>query len=233
MDVLICEDDPVARSVISDLVEDLGGQVLAGVDSTLDALAFLSRFTPDVAVVDLLLHRSNGIELVERLRRDHPDVTVVVFTAHDSLLHIDDAVEVVAKPDFERLARVLAAASERHGERRRPVRPVPAQPATVDSHAFYRLVADARPDDVLLCVTLDDGADPDAVVTELRTALRTHDLVLRRNRSVVALLVGGGEETVRALEQRVRATLPHLADRTTSTVVGDQPIDAFSRLTTG
>lgn len=232
MDVLICEDDPVVRSVISDLVEDLGGRVLAAVDSTLDALAFLNRFAPDVVVVDLMLPRSSGIELVQRLRRDRPDVCVVVFTAHDSLLHLDDdAVEVVVKPDFERLARVLASAGERTGERRRPVRAVPHRPADLDDHAFYRLVADARPDDVLLCVAADEGTDADTVAADLRTALRTHDLVLKRDRSVVALLLGGGDDTVRALEQRVRASLPHLADRTTSAVVGDDPIDAFSRLT--
>lgn len=232
VDVLICEDDPVARSVISDLVEENGGRVLAAVDSVVDAIGFLKRFTPDVVILDLMLHRSNGLELVERIRRTQPEVQVVVFTAHDALVRVDDpAVDVVVKPDFDRLGRILTSTTERHGERRRPARAVPPVRLTPDGHAFYRLVADAQPDDVLVSVTID--GDGDEVVAALRTALRTHDTILPRSDRVVALLIGGGRDTVRALQQRLEQASPTLALRTTTALAGTDPIDAFTRLTGG
>lgn len=234
MDVLICEDDPVARSVISDLVEDHGGRVLAAIDSVLDATEFLRRFSPDVVIVDLMLHHGSGTELVGRIRRDHPETRVIVFTAYDALApRGDPAVEVVVKPDFERLGQILTGVGEQAGERRRAVRSIPGVPTTVDSHTFYRLVAEAQPDDVLLRVALSDAADADRVTDEMRGLLREHDFVQQRSDSVVALLLGGGDDTVAALTSRLRDRLPHLADRATSVVAGADPIDAFSRLTAG
>ena len=234
MDVLICEDDPVARSVICDLVEDHGGRVLAAIDSVLDATEFLRRFTPDLVIVDLMLHHGTGTDLVGRIRRDHPDTRVIVFTAYDALApHDDPAVEVVVKPDFERLGRILSGVGEQAGERRRAVRSIPGVPTTVNSHTFYRLVADAQPDDVLLRVTFADLSDGDRVADEVRGLLREHDFVQQRSDSVVALLLGGGDDTVAALDERFRAQLPHLADRATSVLAGADPIDAFSRLTAG
>lgn len=232
MDVLICEDDALTRTLISDLVEDNGGRVLAAVDSVVDAANFLKRFTPDVVILDLMLHRSNGLELIERIRRTQPEVQVVVFTAHDALVRVDDpGVDVVVKPDFERLGRILTSSTERHGERRRPARAVPPVRVTPDGHAFYRLVADAQPDDVLVSVTVQDDADD--VVAALRAALRNHDTVLQRSDRVVALLIGGGPDTVRALQQRLEQAFPTLTARTTSALAGPDPIDAFTRLIGG
>lgn len=237
MDVLICEDDTLARSVISDLVEEHGGRVLAALDSTLDAMSFLERFTPDLVVIDLVLRHGNGAQLVEHVRRAHPEIQVIVFTAHDSEVRLDDdAVELVVKPDFPRLGRLIASSSERvrepGGERRRPVRYVGNTPrSTTDARAFYQLVADAKPDDVLVSVKVD--GDAAGVAQDLRSTLRTHDAVLERSDQVVALLIGGGDDTVRALQDRLDRFFPALASRTTSTLAGTNPIDAFSRLTSG
>ena len=240
MDVLICEDDPVARSVISDLVEDRGGRVLAAIHSAMEGIAFLRQFEPDLVIVDLMLNLGTGIDLVHHVRRTHPDAKVIIFTAYDSIAPRNDpAVEVVVKPDFERLGRFISSIAERvgerTGERRRPVRAVRGVPTTVDTGTFYRLVAEAEPDDVLLRVGLDpaDPADGDRVGAELRGLLRGHDFVQQRSDAVVALLLGGGDETVAALERRFRDQLPHRADRVTSVVAGGDPIDAFTRLTTG
>lgn len=234
MDVLICEDDPVARSVICDLVEDHGGRVLAATDSVLDATELLRRFSADLVIVDLMLHHGTGTELVGRIRREHPETRVIVFTAYDALAPLDDpAVEVVVKPDFERLGRIISGVGGQASERRRAVRSIPGVPTTVDSHTFYRLVAEAQPDDVLLRVALTDPADGDRVADDVRALLREHDFVQQRSDSVVALLLGGGKDTVRALEQRIADQLPHLADHASSAVAGTDPIDAFTRLTAG
>lgn len=240
MDVLICEDDPVARSVISDLVEDRGGRVLAAIDSAMEGFAFLRQFTPDLVIVDLMLNLGTGIDLVNHVRRTHPDTQVIIFTAYDSIAPRNDpAVEVVVKPDFERLGRFIASIGERVSERtvdrRRPVRAIRGVPTTVDSSAFYRLVAEAAADDVLLRVGLDpaDPSDGDRVAVELRGLLPGHDFVQQRSDSVVALLLGGGDETEAALERRIRDQLPHRADRATTAVAGNDPIDTFTRLTSG
>lgn len=230
MDVLICEDDPVTRSVISDLVEDNGGRVLAAVDSPLQAMAFLDRFAADLVIVDLMLRHGNGLPLVDHVLRNHPSAQVIVFTANDSFAKgIDDSILVVVKPDFERLGRILTSSGERTGERRRPVRSVPPVPAGGSGHAFYQLISEAQPEDVLVSVQVD--GDGDEVVRSLRAALRSRDAVLQRTDRVVALLVGGGTESVEALRRRLEDSSPDLAGRVTSMLAGGDPVDAFARLT--
>lgn len=230
MDVLICEDDPIARSVISDLVEDHGGRVMAAVDSPLDAMAFLERFSPDFVILDVLLRHGSGLQLVDHVRRRHPDAQIVIFTAYDTMVRLDDdSIEVVVKPDFERLGRILTSSSDRAGERRRPTRHIDVPAGATNARAFYQLVAGARPDDVLVSVAAE--GDAGAVARSLREVLRSHDVVLERTDQVVALLVGGGDDTVRAVQVRLEQSFPALASKTTSTLAGDDPIDAFSRLT--
>lgn len=219
----------MTRSVLSDLVEDSGGRVLAAVDSAVEALAFLRRFPVDVVIIDLVLRHGSGLGLMEEIRRLHPSAQIVVFTANDAIAKIDPSIDVVPKPDFQRLGRILTGSSARSGERRRQTRTVPAARVTPDAHAFYRLIAEAHHDDVLVSVTVEGDADDVARV--LRAALRDHDAVLQRSDRVVALLVGGGEETVRALQARLEQSFPTLASRTTSVLAGPDPVDAFTRLT--
>lgn len=229
VDVLICEDDAMTRTVISDLVEDHGGRVLAAVGSVVDAVAFLKRFSADVVIVDLVLRHGSGVGLIDHIRTAHPTVQVIVFTAHDALAKLDDFVDVVVKPDFERLGQLLTGSSERTGERRRPTRFVAPARVTSDGHAFYRLVAEAHADDVLVNVTVE--GDADEVAAALRTALRSHDVVLQQSSRVVGLLIGGGADTVRALEIRLEQSFPALAARATTVLAGDDPVHTFTRLT--
>jgi DNA-binding NarL/FixJ family response regulator len=69
---------------------DLLGLALAGLEDLVcvgtartaaDAIALADRERPDLVVVDLMLGRDNGLELVRRLRADREDVVLVVSSA--------------------------------------------------------------------------------------------------------------------------------------------------------
>lgn len=80
--VTVVEDFPIVRSAITDaLSRDARLEVL---DSCADAKALLDALVmrePDVALVDLHLPDMDGPKLIGRIRRLHPDVRIVVFSA--------------------------------------------------------------------------------------------------------------------------------------------------------
>lgn len=80
--VSIVEDFPIMRSAIADALASDGRievyDTVSDAKSLLDALVMRE---PDVALVDLHLPDMDGPRLIERVRRLHPDVKVVVFSA--------------------------------------------------------------------------------------------------------------------------------------------------------
>jgi DNA-binding NarL/FixJ family response regulator len=80
--VTIVEDFPIVRTAISDaLGRDARLEVL---DACADAKALLDALVvrePDVALIDLHLPDMDGPKLIARVRRLHPDVRIVVFSA--------------------------------------------------------------------------------------------------------------------------------------------------------
>jgi CheY-like chemotaxis protein len=85
------------------------------------ALAMADEDAPDVIVLDLMMPGINGIETLRRLKRDHPQVEVIILTGHGSEHERREAEELGAfaylrKPvDIDHLARVMRQAYARSG----------------------------------------------------------------------------------------------------------------------
>lgn len=67
--VLVVEDSPPQRKVISDLLRDSGLEVATANDG-LEALEQIQKARPDVVVMDVVMPRMNGYELCRRLKKD-------------------------------------------------------------------------------------------------------------------------------------------------------------------
>ena len=85
MRIVIAEDSVLLRAGITRLLADAGEEVIAGVgdaDGLLDAVA---RQRPDVCIVDVRMpptHTDEGIRAAVAIRRDHPDVAVLVLSQY-------------------------------------------------------------------------------------------------------------------------------------------------------
>ena len=87
--VLVVDDHEVVRRGVVDVVDaDAALTVVAEAGTVLDAVRRAAAVRPDVAVVDLKLPDGTGIELVKKLREDHPGIRCVVLTSFND----DDAV---------------------------------------------------------------------------------------------------------------------------------------------
>jgi DNA-binding response OmpR family regulator len=112
--VLVIEDEPQMRSMLSDNLEYEGYEVTA-VDSAEQALLEIERFNFSLLIVDVMLAGMSGMELCNTLRRRGSRVPIVMLTARshesDRIRGLDaGADDYVTKPFSVRelLARVRA-----------------------------------------------------------------------------------------------------------------------------
>jgi len=123
--LLVVDDEPEILETVKRTLRREPYDVLT-TTSPLEALALLARGGIDLVVSDIDMPEMSGLELVGRVRRDHPDVVRVLLTGAasvESALRAINEGEVhryFTKPwDKEELRGTLRAALGRLGELRR------------------------------------------------------------------------------------------------------------------
>jgi len=89
--VLLVEDDPLIRKLISRFLVGAGYAVWTAADG-LDALGKLRAGPPDVIISDLNMPRMTGIELLDVVRKRFPQIPFIVISAGE----VDEMPEGVA-----------------------------------------------------------------------------------------------------------------------------------------
>jgi DNA-binding NtrC family response regulator len=77
--VLVVDDEEDAREMLSLILAQAGFDVDEAADG-FAALTKLSRYRPDVVVTDLRMPGMTGVDLLQRIRRIHGDVPVILAT---------------------------------------------------------------------------------------------------------------------------------------------------------
>ncbi|HEY5241039.1 MAG TPA: response regulator [Polyangiaceae bacterium] len=100
--VLLVDDE---LDLLTDLAEFLGSEGFEVAQATdgIDALSYLYASRPRVALIDLVMPRMNGIELIEQIRSDPSLASVRVVTMSGTVLMLSrarlaGANDVVRKP---------------------------------------------------------------------------------------------------------------------------------------
>ena len=81
--VLVVDDHPVVRVGVQHLLaNDPEVEVVGEADNGPQALEQVAVLQPDIVILDMRLPGSDGVELTRQLRRNYPDVKIVVLTAY-------------------------------------------------------------------------------------------------------------------------------------------------------
>jgi DNA-binding NtrC family response regulator len=78
--VLVVDDEPTLRRSVVRMLTASGMEAIPVEDGSA-ALALLERERVHVALVDLMMPKMNGLELLQKLRSSHPGVEVIMMTA--------------------------------------------------------------------------------------------------------------------------------------------------------
>ncbi|MDR1024349.1 MAG: sigma-54 dependent transcriptional regulator [Treponema sp.] len=102
--ILIIDDEPGIRHTLASILEDEHYRVETAEDAIL-GLEALARGTIDLVFLDVLLPRLGGMQALEQIRRDWPEVEVVVISGH---ANVDMAVRAVKLGAFDFLEKPLS-----------------------------------------------------------------------------------------------------------------------------
>lgn len=81
---LVVDDEPALVEVIAMALRYEGWQVATAGDGAA-AIAIVRRHPPDVVILDGMLPDMDGLEVLQHLRAQRPDLSVLLLTARDSL----------------------------------------------------------------------------------------------------------------------------------------------------
>jgi nitrogen regulation protein NR(I) len=99
--VLVVDDEQSLRKVLAATLQREGYEVTVCGDGE-EAISALERDGADVVVTDLVMPRMDGLTLLRKVVARHPDVPVIVVTAHG---RVDSAVEAMKAGAFDFLAK--------------------------------------------------------------------------------------------------------------------------------
>src|SRR5437868_9367307 len=118
-EILVVDDEEDIRDLISGILRDEGYETRMAGDSDA-AIAAVRARRPQLVILDIWLQgsRLDGIQVLDTLKREHPDVPVVMISGHGT---IETAVSSIKKGAYDciekpfksdRLLHVLARALE-------------------------------------------------------------------------------------------------------------------------
>lgn len=101
--ILVVDDEESYRILASSILISKGYEVLSA-DSGPSALEILKRRKIDLAILDLMMPKIDGRELMKRIHLKSPDLPIIFFTAYGS---ISSAVEAIKEGAMDYLTKPL------------------------------------------------------------------------------------------------------------------------------
>jgi two-component system NtrC family response regulator len=99
--ILVVDDDDSLRRMMEYTLQEAGYQVTVACDGD-EALDSVQKSQPRLIITDLRMERMGGFELLSNIRRDFPDILMIVVTAFGS---VESAVEAMQRGAHDYLVK--------------------------------------------------------------------------------------------------------------------------------
>ena len=99
--ILIVDDDEAIRELLKEFFQGLGYEISTAVNGS-EALAVISQYDLDCIISDYVMPDMNGLELLERLRKQGKEVPFLMITGYPT---IEIAVEVMKRGAYDYITK--------------------------------------------------------------------------------------------------------------------------------
>ncbi len=93
--IVVIDDEEDIRQVLSVVLSDAGFEVATAADGE-DGLRVCSKFLPQIVMTDIRMPKIDGIQVLESLKKTHPEIEVIVLTAFGEIQQATRALELDA-----------------------------------------------------------------------------------------------------------------------------------------
>ena len=113
INVLLVEDHPMFRERLASIISKRGDMAVCGeADNVHDALKLAETLHPAIAIVDITLRGSNGLDFLKDLKARQIDIPVLVLSMHDEAIYAERVLRAGARgyiTKYEASSEVMAA----------------------------------------------------------------------------------------------------------------------------
>ncbi len=96
--VLVVDDHPVLRQGLKLLInQEPDLMVCAEAENLQQAFTAIREERPDIAIIDLSLAQSSGIDLIKNIKPRYPDLPILVLSMHEESLYAERALRAGAR----------------------------------------------------------------------------------------------------------------------------------------
>lgn len=94
--VLIADDEPHIRSLISLIVTSLGAEVVAEASDGEQALSMYKQFSPDMVLLDINMPKMDGISVLKQIMAINNRTLAMMLTSLNSLEVVKECIDIGA-----------------------------------------------------------------------------------------------------------------------------------------
>jgi DNA-binding NarL/FixJ family response regulator len=94
--LLIVDDHEIIRVGLRMMLDGSGFEIMGEATTAAEAIEAVDRELPDVVLMDIRMEGGDGLNALGRMKLDHPDLPIVLFSAYDNPTYIARAVALGA-----------------------------------------------------------------------------------------------------------------------------------------
>ena|ERR1700733_6203093 len=96
--ILVIDDHPLVRESLKKIIQrETDLSVCGEAEDRDEAMKLASQTKPHLAVMDLTLKNSHGLELIKDFCNHHPEIQILVLSMHDETLHAERVIRAGAR----------------------------------------------------------------------------------------------------------------------------------------
>lgn len=96
--IFIVDDHPLVREALASLINQQRDMAVCGeAECVQSGLKGIMADPPDVAIVDISLKDTSGLELIKQIKAQAPQVAVIAFSMHEEALYAERAIRAGAR----------------------------------------------------------------------------------------------------------------------------------------